>query len=121
MSDDPQASTNDQPPYRSWEERVSAIDRRWIYMLLFLVTLAPLVFRWQLPLYVTQDARDLHQVIEGLKPDRIVILCCNWDSGTIAENRPQTVALARHLLRRHLPFAILSIAYATSPQLAPAS
>lgn len=103
---------------RSWEERVGAIDRRWIYLLLFLFTLAPLVFRWQLPLFVTEDARNLHQVVEGLPPGQIVILFCDWDAATLAENRPQTVALARHLLRRHVPFAILSIAAPTSPQLA---
>jgi hypothetical protein len=102
---------------RRWEEALSAIDRRWIYALLFLITLAPLVFRWQLPLFVTEDARNLYQVVEGLTPGRIVILSCNWDAGTLAENRPQTVGLARHLLRRHIPFAMLSIGSATSPQL----
>jgi hypothetical protein len=105
-------------PGRSWEERFGAIDRRWIYLLLFLVTLAPLVFRWRLPLFVTQDAREMYQTVEGLPPDRIVILFCDWDAATLAENRPQTVALARHLLRRHIPFALLSIGAPTSPQLA---
>jgi hypothetical protein len=115
MSGDPGPTTL---ATRSWEERVGAIDRRWIYLLLFLFTLAPLVFGWHLPLFVTQDAQDLYQTVDALPPGRIAILFCDWDAATLAENRPQTVALARHLLRRHIPFAILSIGAPTSPQLA---
>jgi hypothetical protein len=102
----------------SWQERVSAIDRRIIYVLLFLTTMAPLVFGWHLPMFVTDDARELYAVVEALPRNRIVVLSCNWEAGTQAESRPQTVALARHLLRRRIPFAILSINYPTSPQLA---
>jgi hypothetical protein len=109
---------NTQRQTPSWEERLGAIDRRWIYALLFLATLAPLVFGWHLPLFVTGDARDLYQVVEALPAHRIVVLSCDWDAGTIAESRPQTVALARHLLRRRIPFALLSIGAPTSPQLA---
>ena len=102
----------------TWEERLAAIDPRLIYALLFLTTLAPLVFGWRLPLYVTEDARSLCRVVEALPPDRIVVLSSNWEAGTQAESRPQMVALVRHLLRRRIRFAILSVAYATSPQLA---
>jgi hypothetical protein len=107
--------------YRSWTERGGAIDRRWIYLVLFVATLAPLVFRWRLPLFVTADAKDLYQVVDTRPPGKIVVLSCSWDAGTKAESRPQTVALARHLLRRHIPFALLSIAATTSPQLAQAA
>src|SRR5438128_956608 len=105
-------------PPSTWQERISRIDRRLIYGLLFLATLTPLVFGLRLPLYVTDDARDLYRVVEGLPPDKIAILFCNWEAGTLAESRPQTVALARHLLRRRIRFALLSVNAQTSPQLA---
>jgi hypothetical protein len=94
------------------------IDRRWIYLVLFLVTLAPLVFRWRLPLYVGQDARQLYTAVEQLPANRLVVLSTSWEAGTLAESRPQTRALMRHLLRRRIPFAILSIAFTGSVQLA---
>src|SRR5215212_2452369 len=115
MTEDRRPNTEHRP---TWDERLGAIDRRWIYALLFLCTLAPLVFGWRLPLFVTEDARDLYQVVEKLPTNRIVLLSCNWEAGTKAESQPQTVALARHLLRRHIPFAMLSVAYPTSPQIA---
>jgi hypothetical protein len=105
-------------PRPAWDERLASIDRRWIYLLLFLATLAPLVFGWHLRLYPTEDARSLYRLVESLPQGKIVVLSCNWEAGTQAESRPQTVALARHLLRRRIPFAILSIGYPTSPQIA---
>lgn len=122
MSNQHDSTPTPQPPTPnprpSWEERISRIDRRLIYALLFLATLTPLVFGLRLPLYVTDDARNLYQVVEALPPDKIVVLFCNWEAGTLAESRPQTVALARHLLRRHIRFALLSVNAQTSPQLA---
>src|SRR5213593_4431615 len=100
MTDGPRNNPPDTAAGRSWQERVSAIDRRIIYVLLFLTTLAPLVFGWHLPMFVTDDARELYAVVERLPRDRIVVLSSNWEAGTQAESRPQTVALARHLLRR---------------------
>jgi hypothetical protein len=114
---EPQRATPDFERPR-WDERLGSIDRRWIYLLLFLATLAPLVFRWELKLFPTEDARSLQRLVEALPRDKIVVLSCNWEAGTIAESRPQTVALARHLLRRRIPFAMISIAYPTSPQIA---
>src|ERR1700719_243672 len=99
MSDpqDRAPNTEYRTPYTAstWQERIGRIDRRLIYALLFVVPLLPLVFRLPLPLYVTEDARSLYQVVEGLPPGKIVILTTNWEAGTLAENRPQNVALAR--------------------------
>jgi hypothetical protein len=114
---EPQHATPDSERPR-WDERLGSIDRRWIYLMLFLATLAPLVFRWELKLFPTEDARSLQRLVETLPRDKIVVLSCNWEAGTKAESRPQTVALARHLLRRRIPFAMISIAYPTSPQIA---
>ena len=110
------SAPNTQP--LSWHERLSAIDRRWIYLLLFVFTLVPLIVGRGPKLYVTGDAENLYNLVQSLKPNKIVVLSCNWEAGTKAESRPQTVALMRHLLRRRIPFAILGVAYPTSPQLA---
>jgi hypothetical protein len=104
-----------------WEQLIGGIDRRLVYLGLFLVTLAPLVGKWALPLYVTDPPRALARTIEQLPQDRLVFIASNWDAGSQAENRPQMTALVRHLIRRNLKFAIISIGYPTSPQLAQAA
>jgi hypothetical protein len=106
------------PPRTRIEDRIGRIDRRWIYLGLFIITLLPLVRGWALPLYITPPPRQLAATIEGLPTDRLVFISSNWDAGTQAENRPQMVAVVRHLIRRGIRFAVISIGSPNAPQLA---
>jgi hypothetical protein len=60
----------------------------------------------------------LHKTIEGLPMDKVVVISSNWDAGTQAENRPQLIAVVRHLIRRGIKFAVISIGAPNAPQLA---
>lgn len=99
------------------ERLLGRLDRRVVYLGLLVLTLLPLVFRWKLPLYVTEPAEKLHQTIEALPTDKLVIVSSDWDAGTQAESRPQMIAVIRHLIRRNLKFVLITISYPTSPQL----
>lgn len=105
------------PTASGWDQFLARIDRRFIYGLLFLVTLIPLVMGLSLPVYVTPPAQSFHDSIENLPQDKIVFISSNWDAGTAAENEPQTIALFRHLLRRRLKFVFFSVGAANGPQL----
>lgn len=100
------------------DELLSRLDRRIVYIGLLLICLLPLVAGWNLPLYLSQPPKSLYATIEALPPDKVVVISSDWDAGTQAENRPQLVALTRHLIRRNLRFIVFSIGYPNSPQLA---
>jgi hypothetical protein len=100
------------------DQIVGRIDRRIVYLGLFLITLAPLVFGWALPLYTTPPPKMLAAAIEALPTDKIVIVSSDWDAGTQAESRPQFIGVIRHLIRRRIRFAVLSISSPNAPQLA---
>jgi len=97
------------------------IDRRLLYLGLVAITLLPLVFRWRLPLYSSRPAQMFYDELEAAPTDRIVVVSCDWDASTFAENRPQTVAVFRHLLRRDVRFAIANIGAPNGAQLAQAA
>lgn len=99
------------------ERIIGRLDRRVVYLGLLVLTLLPLVFKWSLPLYVTQPPKRLQETIEALPPEKLVLISSDWDAGSQAESRPQLVAVARHLIRRGIKIAVLSIGYPTSPQL----
>lgn len=101
-----------------WEDFLGRLDKRYVYLGLLGITLLPLITRWSLPLYLTAPPERFAETIESLPQDRLVLITSNWDAGTQAESRPQMVAVVRHLIRRNLRFAIVSIGYPTSPQLA---
>ena len=105
------------PASVSLGERLGRLDRRWLYLGLFLVTLLPVLIGVGLPIYVTPAVQDLYDAIEKLPPDKLVFVSSNWDAGTQPENRPQTKAIFRHLLRRQLKFVILSVGSPNAPQL----
>lgn len=100
------------------EQAIGRIDRRLVYLGLFLLTLAPLVGGWRLALYTTPPPRALKEAIEKLPKEKLVFISSNWDAGTQAENRPQMTAIVRHLIRQGLKFAVISIGAPNAPQLA---
>ncbi len=100
------------------EMLLGRIDRRLVYIGLFIVTLIPMVRKFSMPLYVTEPPKLLRATIDELPQDKVVMISSDWDAGTQAECRPQMVALVRHLIRRDLKFVVLSMAYPTCPQIA---
>lgn len=105
-------------PARSLERMIGGIDRRWVYLGLFVFTLAPLIMRANLPMYETPPPRALKDTIDALPTNKLVFIASNWDAGTQAENRPQLVAVVRQLIRKGLKFAVISIGSPNAPQLA---
>lgn len=92
-----------------WSDLLGRIDRRILYVGLVVITLLPLVFHWSLPLYPSPHAIRFYQTVESLPTDRLVVVSTDWGPSTLAENRPQSVATFRHLVRRGIKFAIADI------------
>jgi len=89
-------------------EKLQHIDRRVMYVLLALVLAAPLIWVWGQPIEVSPAVRKAYDTIEKMPSDKVAIIVIYWGSGTIAENRPQTEAIMRHLFELNKKFAILA-------------
>jgi hypothetical protein len=94
--------------------RGQRIDRRYLYLLLALIVAAPFVFDVPVPpAVVLPQTRAFYDTIEQMASDpvaknKLVILSTNYGAGTLAENNTQTEAVMRHLMKRHLKFAIFA-------------
>lgn len=88
--------------------KLQHIDRRIMYLLLVVVIAGPLIWRVDLPIIVSPAAQGVYDAVEKMPSDKLGIIVCNWGSGTIAENRPQTEALIRHFMMRNKKFAIIA-------------
>lgn len=102
---------------QNWEQFISRIDRRYIYLGLLVFTILPLVAGLSLPIYATPPVLNFYRSIEALPQDQLVLVSSNWDAGTYAENEPQSIAIFRHLLRRRLKFVVMSVGSPNAPQL----
>jgi len=88
----------------------AGLDRRWIYLLVFLALAWPIVQRYSLPPAKMNSAGRMFDVMDTLKfgPGDIAFIAMDYGPNTIAENKPQSEVTIEHLMRRRIPFALYS-------------
>ncbi|MGQ9737655.1 MAG: hypothetical protein ACUVRT_07015 [Armatimonadota bacterium] len=102
------AMTPEPPKQVDFWERLQAIDRRILYVLLLVVITFPLFVPIRLPMVTMPSTQKLYQAIESIPKGGFVIVSATWSGGTRAENMPQTEAILRHLMKRGLRIAVFS-------------
>jgi hypothetical protein len=78
------------------------VDRRLIYLLIFLAVLVPLFLPAPRTVRVTEEVRTVFDRIESLQPGQIVMLPCEYDPSMSAELSPVHVAVLRQCFRKNL-------------------
>jgi hypothetical protein len=93
------------------------LDRRIIFLFVALSLSAPLVLNVTLKPARMKTAQAFFDVVENLPrgDGRIVLVAADWGPGTLAENRPQTELAVEHLMRRRIPFAMISMYTLAAP------
>jgi hypothetical protein len=76
------------------------LDRRILYLLLAVTLFYPLMKPIGLPVGLSETTQVAYDTIEKLKPGDIALLSPSYTPGTTAENLPQTVVFARHLMSK---------------------
>lgn len=84
------------------------VDRRVLYALLLLSVTLPFFVKFRLPVTISPATEALYDTIEKLPEHSFVLLGVDWGAGSRGENGPQTEVLIRHLMQRHLRFALLA-------------
>ena len=83
-------------------EKLLHIDRRFIYLLLLVVVLLPLLLNWKLPPgYTNPNTQALYDYVEKLPADTPVMIAYDFDPATSPELRPMATALTLHVMRKH--------------------
>jgi hypothetical protein len=92
-------------------------DRRIIYLLVALSLAIPLVMNVDLRPAPMATADAFFAAVDRLEPapGKIVLISADWGPGTLAENRPQTALAIEHLMRKRIPFALISMYALASP------
>ncbi|OGF15240.1 MAG: hypothetical protein A2W00_06530 [Candidatus Eisenbacteria bacterium RBG_16_71_46] len=78
--------------------RMGTLDRRWIFLVMGLLVLYPLLFPLALPLQITPPVRGFADAMDQLKPGSTVLMSCDYDPGAIPELVPMTRTAFRQLL-----------------------
>lgn len=92
------------------------IDRRIIYLFVLIALALPIIYGGSLRPAEMKSAELFFKAIEDLKykAGDFVLIASDWGPNTLAENQPQTQIAIEHLMRKRIPFALITnLAYAT--------
>ena len=69
-------------PKQPWADRLSRLDRRWIYLLVLLSVIFPLLFPLRLPIKTTRPSRGVYEAITALPNGSVMLFSFDYGPGT---------------------------------------
>lgn len=96
---------------------LSTLDRRWIFLLMFLSVAIPLLFKLTFPEKPTGLAKAVFDEIENLQRGDRVLMAWDYDPASEGELGPMATALTYHCAQRGLKLYYLTIFSPVGPQM----
>ena len=85
---------------------LNALDRRWIFLAIFVAVSIPVITRASFPEKPTLLTQKMFDYIEGLEPGSRIFLAFDYDPNSAAELDPMATAVLRHCCaKRHRIYA----------------
>jgi hypothetical protein len=76
------------------------IDRRWLYLLLFLAVAIPVIRPMGLPISIVKETQGFFDAIEALQPGDVMMLTPEYGAGQVPEVGTMTTSAFRHAMRK---------------------
>ena len=79
--------------------KIGSIDRRWIFIIIAVVVIIPLLVPIGLPIRATDTSKSVYDAVEALPQGSNVLLSIEYSPSTKPENHPMAISILRHLFR----------------------
>jgi len=79
---------------------LKTLDRRWIFLIVLLSAVLPLLFPLQLPAPAGKPVRALYDALEALPSGSVVLCSFDFEPGTEVELKPAAIATLRQLFQK---------------------
>ena len=98
-------------------ERMQSLDRRWIYIVVALAIIIPLMIPYNSDNVTSPPTENLYQMIDSFagREDRAVLLSFLHDASTMSELYPMEIAIIRHCFERNIKVFALSFLTSGAP------
>jgi len=90
-------------------ERLSLLDRRWIFLFVAVSVLLPMLFNLQCRQLPSPIVRGIYDHIESLEPGSRVVLSFDYGPSTVPEISPMAYAVIRHALENDLRVIFMAL------------
>ncbi|MCD6182252.1 MAG: hypothetical protein J7K89_07730 [Candidatus Cloacimonetes bacterium] len=85
------------------------LDRRWIFLFLFIGVALPLIFVIGLPIETTENVRAVYQMVEDTPAGSTVLISFDYDPASKPELHPMGRALLQHCFEKDLKVIITAL------------
>ena len=86
---------------------LSALDRRFVFLLMALVVLVPMLFSIPVPFEVGEPARNAYNAIDSLPSGSVLMLSVDYDATSYPECQPMIEAVVHHAFRNDLRIILI--------------
>jgi hypothetical protein len=91
-----------------WGTRVEQIDRRIIFLLLFLIVAIALVHPIGLPIPINPETKELYDTVEAVPDDSVIILGIDFGVGSWGEIGAAAIAVTQHVFNKQVKIIVIS-------------
>jgi hypothetical protein len=91
-------------------EKLSNLDRRWVYLFLATVVVIAYAFKFPVPVTVTEEVESLYNRIEALHPGDKILISFDYDPNALAELQPMSYAIMEHCQRKQVKVIAVTLA-----------
>jgi hypothetical protein len=93
-----------------WFDWLLGIDRRWIFLLVFLAVGIPFFFPMGLPVIVTPPVESLYNAVDAIGDESgPLLLSMDYAPATTPELDPMSIAILRHAFSRRTPVIVITL------------
>jgi hypothetical protein len=99
----------------SFSERLGALDRRWIFLMIAVAVIIPLILRYTTSIPPSAMVQDLFDKIESMPPGSKILISFDYGPSTVPENQPMANAVTRHSFGKGHRIYLMAL-WATGPR-----
>lgn len=96
--------------------QLANLDRRWIFLLMFIAVALPILLELRFPEYPSQQSQAVFDQIEDLKPGDPVLIAFDYDPASEGELGPMATSFVLHCASKNLRMYFLSL-FPVGPQM----
>ncbi|MCX6827420.1 MAG: hypothetical protein NTV06_09205, partial [candidate division Zixibacteria bacterium] len=82
--------------------KISYLDRRWIYLLVAISVIFPMLVVVKFPVELTPEAEQLYNAVESLPDSSAIFLTFDYYPSTLAETEPMSIAVLNQMFRKNM-------------------
>jgi len=90
-------------------ERLMNLDRRWVYLIVGIAVIIPVLNPFRVPVYVTPEVKAIYDYVESLEPGDILFLAIDYDPQAMAEVHPMARAIMRQCFAKDIKLIISAL------------